>query len=990
MAAGSRTYLPYLVLLLTSFGVSGQYLVHSIGEDVLPEVESLHYLSQTPDGRYWATSGNSIIRFDGASGQLFPIHDPAKSLQIGEYPQSPLMPAPDGRLWISTYQGLHVFDPGEETFLSYQLMDGGQVLNQNYRLLRIDSLTGEAFLRAGNYLWSYDTHTGAYRKAAGPTQGTMFVPLHDEAWAAVRYDDTLEVFHQLPGGGTYEREDVVLPHRLLALARDDDNSLWLATDPGLGHLKLPTSTSDLCFRLAAPMPGTKAVMPHADGSVWCIARNTGIFRFDPALGEVTDVISVADGLSGAAPQHLTQDHQGRIWAAQYGKGFDVISKQPDNFTVLQLAHDKPISDLHTPDGQDVLVSDRRGRIQRFAGATRAQPAITDIPSQRNGDHRAGRLRFNSSGQEVWLGNQRQIGRYDFKRGDFVWYDRPPELISDLYRSSDGLLVVLSQKGVMSVKFTADGLRLQPLLPFPPSDGMRYTGLFGLTDSTFLVWERGSEIWPCTVSNGSVTIAARLPVSGRVNAALQWNDKTLLGTNSGLLEVGKDTVVTVLSQDPQGNPLRIMSMITDQESGDLWFGTSNGLVRYTPGTNEQIHFGAAEGLPEKGFLPADPVQLNDGTIWMATKSGIVRFHPDALSVPEQPLTPYVAGLWVNDIAQTRELTGQQLSRVERGYQQNSLYFRLGLIGLLPHGDGMVEYQLRDYDLAPIRVARNEVIRYPRLPAGEYQLQLTAIGSRGERSETTTVEVVINPPFWETIWFRVSVLLALALGAMIVYSELLRRERRKQNERREREALVNAERDRIAGEVHDDLGGQLSSIMFLSEELLMTEAAPTLAYELGRINELSQHSLHNIRDIIFALDNRRATVADLCEQIETAGQEFFRDHHLAFSFNGHCTRGERPLNSRQKRNLFSIVREAWHNTIKHAQANKVTMSFGCEEQILTIIIADDGRGLTADNAAKSTGGYGLGNIKNKAEAIGGTLTISSQTGAGTTITLRLPLG
>lgn len=431
------------------------------------------------------------------------------------------------------------------------------------------------------------------------------------------------------------------------------------------------------------------------------------------------------------------------------------------------------------------------------------------------------------------------------------------------------------------------------------------------------------------------------------------------------------------------------MIIDKGTNNLYLGTTTGLIRFNPETNKQTRFTKAEGLPDEEFLLADPVQLDDGTIWMATASGIIRFHPDSIVLPEQHLTPYVAGLWVNDIVQKKELIGGSLKQVERGYQQNSLSFRLGMIGLLPAGDGMVEYQLMDYDLAPIRVARNEVIRYPRLPAGEYELKLAAINGRGERTGTNTVAVIINPPLWATVWFRLAVLLALALGAMIVYTTLLRRERQKQAHIREREAMINAERDRIAGEVHDDLGGQLSSIMFISEELLHTEAAPAVGYELGRINELSQHSLHNIRDIIFALDNRRATIADLCEQIRIAGQEFFRDHHLAFSFNGHCTGGDRPLTSRQKRNLFSIVREPWHNTVKYADAKQVTMSFDADADALNIVISDDGKGLPKGPNQKTTGGYGLDNIKNKAEAIGGTLSVSSKAGQGTTIALRLPL-
>ncbi len=984
-----KTVLISLIVLLSLKSVTGQFIIRSIGREDLPETESLHYVSHTSDGKYWITSEKAILRFDGSISHVLPIHDPSRDIQLSEYPQSPLMLAPDGQFWITTYEGLHVFDSKKESFQTFQLKDGNNLITQDYRLLQVDPLSGEALLRAGRFLWTFQTKTKEYRKVAGPTQGTMFTSLSQDVWAAIRYDDTLEVYRQPPNGLSFEKEEYILPDRIMSVASENDHILWLGTKRGLARVDLQSPYAEIQYELLVQGGGTRSVLYGMDGNIWFTSGKVGVVRYSPVLEKVLDTIYPVNTSEIIDPQHLTQDNDGRIWIANYGQGFDIVYPEPKNFEEVDLNYESHLSDLHTPDGKEILAGDGYGNIQRLTGTSSPVPKTADIPSQNNGNHIARQLRFDAGGRQVWVGNQRQLGRYNPVKGDFIWYDRPDNSISDFYRSGDGLLAVLSQQGIMSVHPLGDSIKVSPLFPFPLSNGPRYTALFGVTDSTFLVCDRGAEIWPCKVRNGTVTINARLPIPGRPYAAIQWNHQVLLGTNNGLLEILDDTVATVLEKNPMGEILRIRSMIADEHSDNLYLGTTTGLIRYNPTTKKQTHFGKAEGLPDEEFLPADPVQLDNGTIWMATKSGIIRFHPDSLVIPKQHLTPYVSNLWVNDIAQPDEMIGMNLQRVERGYQKNSLSFRLGMIGLLPAGEGMVEYQLKDYDLAPIRVARNEVIRYPQLPPGTYELQLTAIDGRGERSGVESIAIVINPPIWETLWFRAAVLLALTLGAMLVYTSLLRRERRKQALIREREAMIIAERDRIAGEVHDDLGGQLSSIMFLSEELLVSEAAPAVGYELGRINELSQHSLYNIRDIIFALDNRRATVADLCEQVKTAGEEFFRDHKLGFSFNGHCTRGDRPLNSRQKRNLFSIVREPWHNTIKYAEAKMVTMDFDAGDEELTITITDDGKGMPTEQTKSSTGGYGLDNIKNKAKAIGGTLTVSSQPGQGTSITLQVPL-
>ena len=989
MGGCSRAALLTLLLVAALSDGFAQHQVTRVGRSQLPAVDGLHYLSQDTSGRYWMMAARGLIRFDGSRGALFPVQDPDNDRTLNEYPQSPPLAGPDGRLWLTTYRALHVFDPVTERFRSVQLEDErGRTVDAYYYLLEIDA-AGNAMLRAGDYLWHYDTTTGRYRKVGGPTAATSLVRLAPDVWVGVGYTDTLEVFRIPPGGSIYSLDYHPLPVRALCVLRRTNASAWVGTDEGLGVIELPEAGTPLVYRQEVADRGVKIVLLDRQDKLWYTAKNDGIRRYDPVAGRVIASLGPKDGLSSSDPSYLFLDRDDRIWAAQYGHGYDVITPQRKLFhTVLRTA-DAPVADLHTPDGSTILVGDQHGLIRKLTTTARSPLRLHDLPSQHEGANRSRKLQFDGGGAELWAGSQQQLGLYDPRRGDFTWYDRPAEPITDFYRSGSGLLVVLSPQGVMSVRPEADSIRVEPLLPFAPSDQIRYTGLFGITDSTFLVWDEGTDILPCKVRDGAVVIEGRLRANSYVITALQWDDQVYLGTDAGLQLIRNDSIIPVLTTDDRGRQLRVSSMIADQDGGCLFLGTDKGLLRYHPATDSLNRYGITEGLPSEVFLPADPVRLDDGTIWMATDSAIVCFHPDSLLVPTTGLRPYVSGLWINDIARPEELTGGQLTALERGYQQNSLVLRLGLIGMLPEQEGMIEYQLEDYDLTPVRVARNGSVRYPRLPPGEYTLRLTAIDGRGQPSGSSTIPITVNPPFWDTVWFRVAAVLTLLLIALGVYTYLLRRERQKQLRLHEQQAMINAERDRIAGEVHDDLGGQLSSIMFLSEELLLTEAAPELEQELGRINELSQHSLHNIRDIIFALDNRRATLADLCEQIRAAGDEFFRDHRIAFSFDGECVAGERPVNSRQKRNLFSAVREAWHNVVKHAEASLVTMRFQATDHHLRIVVTDDGKGMPGGEVSGGTGGYGVENMHAKVTAIGGKLDVASQPAAGTTLTFSIPL-
>jgi signal transduction histidine kinase len=374
--------------------------------------------------------------------------------------------------------------------------------------------------------------------------------------------------------------------------------------------------------------------------------------------------------------------------------------------------------------------------------------------------------------------------------------------------------------------------------------------------------------------------------------------------------------------------------------------------------------------------------------MVTEAGILKFNP-AGPIITRPAEPYLASIRVNDVPISGNETPRFLNTLVRAYTKNNFDFKLSTIADGNSPASAVEYQLANYDSKAVRVPPGTTVRYPNLPPGTYTLQLTAINQNGLPSGKKSLQIIINPPYWQTWWFRVAALFALALIAAGIYIAGLRRERLKQQRLSDQQARLAAERDRIAGEVHDDLGGQISSILYLSEEMLLTGTAPANERELNRIHELSRTSLQNVRDIIFALDNRRATLAALGDQLRGAGTDFFTDRKIAFTCADTFARPDFSLTSRQKRNLTLILKEAWHNTAKHAAATAVQLDITQANGTLHLTCADNGKGFTSTTSKKATGGYGLENMTEKAAAIGATVSLESVPGKGTTLHIDWPL-
>jgi two-component system, NarL family, sensor kinase len=97
----------------------------------------------------------------------------------------------------------------------------------------------------------------------------------------------------------------------------------------------------------------------------------------------------------------------------------------------------------------------------------------------------------------------------------------------------------------------------------------------------------------------------------------------------------------------------------------------------------------------------------------------------------------------------------------------------------------------------------------------------------------------------------------------------------------------------------------------------------------------------------------------------------------------------LGAWQRREVYLILKEALHNVARHSAARSVTMRVSATRRSLDAELRDDGRGMDGRDGSPARGGHGLGNMRSRAEALGGRLEIASAAGDGTTVRLHVPL-
>ena len=210
-----------------------------------------------------------------------------------------------------------------------------------------------------------------------------------------------------------------------------------------------------------------------------------------------------------------------------------------------------------------------------------------------------------------------------------------------------------------------------------------------------------------------------------------------------------------------------------------------------------------------------------------------------------------------------------------------------------------------------------------------------------------------------------------------------------------ALATAEeRNRLAREIHDTLAQGLSSIALNLETAdLLFERDPARARErLLRALALARENLDEARRSVQGLRASGLEGRSLGEGLEGLAARFADEHGVAAT----CAIDDLPpLSPRLEADLYRIAQEALTNCGKYAEAERVTLSLerdGPAGRALRLTLADDGAGF--DPAASATtaspaGGFGLQGIRERAAALGGTATVDSAPGRGTTLTVTVPL-
>ncbi len=307
-----------------------------------------------------------------------------------------------------------------------------------------------------------------------------------------------------------------------------------------------------------------------------------------------------------------------------------------------------------------------------------------------------------------------------------------------------------------------------------------------------------------------------------------------------------------------------------------------------------------------------------------------------------------------------------------------------------------YRLEGHEQDWHEARTRRVALYTNLRPGNYRFCVTACNRHGCWSQAPAqFAFYLAPHFYQTWPFSVVCALTMASGLGGWHFRRLRV--RSRLRRLEQERALQEERGRIAKDLHDDLGANLTGIAMQIEVARKELDRPDAAQlHLQAIAQAARAMAERMRDVVWSLNPQCDTLESFCAYVSDFAEGFLRTAGLRCRLDLPEELPERQLSAEARHHLMLVVKEALNNTARHAVASEVRIGLDVGANALSLTIADNGRGFPpgqappasgpaaldprpAHRAAGNGGGRGLANMRRRVTALGGDFTLHSEAGA-----------
>jgi len=757
--------------------------------------------------------------------------------------------------------------------------------------------------------------------------------------------------------GTWRKLPLVLPpqNTIGTIHAAPDGGLWIGTD---GPLIRYRAGRQVNYRIGNDRNSflMQAILTDRDGNLWIGTRQRGLLKLK---GEAISVYDADDGLVPVMDFYgVRETHDGRM--SFFGRP---VSPLACNETFLTnnvdtgqggLTHVQPPSSLCLHD----LIQDKRKNWWGLRWmADRKIDRLYFIPGPE--------LNF-AAGHELTAADGWVDGSY-----------------STFYEDHEGTLWLRSHGQIFRVEYAANGRpQVVTVIKGNPSEN----AVFFVRDPLGAIWwSNGGTLW--RQQQGKIaTISLPLGEQRLHNFLADHKGRLWVSTT------GQGVLMTAAPNDDEprfvvyttahGLGHNQVDALCEDDAGNLWFGTLNGLYRFDEQA-QRFHLVSLGEYP-LGSAVRDLKKDQRGYLWASVMGAVYRFNPRLLPRPASQIPIYFDRVRVaGELLPLGETGIVHIAPLELIAGRNNLTIEFVSPNFRDETAVQYQYKLDGVDSDWSALGNVREVHYARLAPGSYRFLVRARNESGAVSaEAASLPFVILRPLWQRWWFLS--LLTLMLGGL-VYAAY-----------RYRVAQIVAlerVRTRIASDLHDDVGANLSLIAGISEMLEQQSAqvTPQLRSQLAIVAQAAQRSMDAMGDIVWMINPNKDHLRDLLQRIRRFASDTLTPRNIAVTFALPDGEVEMPITSESRREIFLICKEAVNNIARHADCTKAEITLMLNGTIITLCVRDNGRGFVTNGSnGNSSGGQGLLSMQSRAEKLGGELIVATLPNGGTEVLLRANIG
>ncbi len=937
-------------------------------------VNELNDLKETPDGYLWIGSHQGLIRFDGTRFESF--YNTPVGRRYGMHVGA-LETDYRGRLWFAPDQIGVVFRDGDQFT---EVLTNGVAVQHRMLSLCADTNRNMYWVDASGAVGRFPVdQPEKVQRLTGVDSSTSSRWVRDfqgKLWLTAQR--SLKLFENekwrdipLPGTATL----IAAPRR--------EGGMWVAREARLRIVDPNGTSRDLGLVPWRGQTRVTCIWEDSRQRLWIGTLGQGLYCY--YRGEFKQVVPTASSIPC-----LLEDGQENIWVGTRGSGLVRVRQRQffkhDMSTGLRNEFVRSLSEdkegrvwMVTADGGLGWWQNGIWHALDETEGWRSYDALCVLPVH------DGSVWISTIHRGLWQWNNGKLARRDF--GGKAPSEPPMDLLED---KKNRLWMVTDNSGL----FCAEKNNIT-----------RYTMKNGLPSEHIrkLIEDEEGQIWACDWEGALAVLKndrweiLRKP-SGHVDGARSMaatKGSLWIGTTAGGLLHFKNGETTRISLE-QGAPDVCIQQLLADGKGSLWGGTSHRLFRISlaqlnavvEGKRDKVDaitFGRSDGLPDVSFAAwCDPRcwRGQNGELWFATANGAIHFQPEDLPESKAP-----RALLEQALLDGKPISTAALKKLRPGPAR--LEFRFTAPCLTAPERVRFRYQMSGIDAHWVDAGTTRSVTYASIPAGDHVFSVIASSPEGVWSlQPATLELAVYPYFWQTTWFLAAVAAVIAGAAVWMIRRATVKRLRFRLEVMRQQQAVDRERARIAQDIHDELGANLTSIGLLADMGSRHKSDPAaVTRELDQISQTARESVAAMDAIVWALNPRNDSLDHFANYVSQFTREFFRPTNIRTRLDLPTNLPAHPMKTETRHQLFLIVKESFNNIVRHSEATEVNLELACDNNELRLTIADNGKGLSPN--AGGEGHDGLVNLRHRIEGLGGKLKIESKNGQGARLEFALPM-